>query len=84
MSVMEIDVSKEQIEIEVIKNGNYIVTFYPCNRFVQKKSYYTMFEPGSRYYQMVKQVDENPDNWVMLNYLAMFVKKYDGQIVRSI
>lgn len=81
---MLFDVIKEQIDIQELSNSLLMVTYYPKNRFSKRNSYYCIFEPGTRYYQMVRNVDNEPDNWVMLNYLAMWCEEYHGQVINSI
>ena len=76
--------SLKHFQFQRLSNGLLSVTFKPiCSRF-DKKIHYCLFEPGTKYYDVAVRCMNGSDYWLEINWLALFVKKYDRQIIPAI
>ena len=73
-----LDVTRQQFEIQKLKENLYCVTFRPCNRFLAKE-FEILVRDTHKFYELVATVDGYIKvNWWTLNYLAYLCEKYNG------
>ena len=77
-------VEYKQFDFEEIKDKVIIVSFNPFSSRLNKNRYNVVFMSGNQYYDLANKVKMKLHNWVELNYLAEFVKQYNGQVINSI
>lgn len=81
---MYLDPHLKQFDFEELKDGSIAVTFRPLSSKLCKKSYFVLFLPKTRYYELAVKVMRRNVNWVEVSWFATFCMECDKEIINPI